>query len=227
MPEEQPVEASRAEESRSAPEGRAAQAPSAQPSRGPSTPAQIKAAHVAGAPRLNGRVELAEPDPTWPESYAREAQRIGRALGPEPFGIEHVGSTSVPGLPAKPILDILLTVPDPAEEPRYVPALGNAGYALVIREPHWYEHRMLRRPGAAPAVNLHVLPAGSAEVARMRAFRDRLRSDPADRDQYARTKRVLARRRWAYLQNYADAKTEVVEEILARAGSPRPEAGSE
>ena len=68
--------------------------------------------------------------------------------------IEHVGSTSVPGLPAKPIIDILLVVADSAKETEYVTALEGAGYKLRVREPGWYEHRMFKRP--ENDVNLHV-----------------------------------------------------------------------
>jgi len=127
--------------------------------------------------------------------------------------IEHVGSTSVPGLCAKPIIDILLVVADSADEPSYVPALEAEGYVLRIREPHWHQHRLLKGPETE--VNLHVFSVGSEEVERMRKFRDRLRADPKARERYARTKRRLARRTWKYVQNYADAKSEVVEAILA------------
>ena len=129
--------------------------------------------------------------------------------------LEHVGSTSVPGLPAKPIVDIVLEVPDSADEQAYVPDLGKAGYVLGIREPDWFEHRLLRGP--RDAVNLHVFSAGCPETDRMLRFRDHLRTSTADRELYARTKRELAGRNWKYMQQYADAKTEVVGEIMARA----------
>ena len=129
--------------------------------------------------------------------------------------LEHAGSTSVPGLPAKPILDLILGVDDPADEPAYVPPLEGAGFALRIREPDWFEHRMLRRTD--PVVNLHVFASDSPEIDRILAFRDRLRSHPDERARYAETKRDLAARDWVYLQDYADAKSEVVEAIVARA----------
>ncbi|MBB5137183.1 GrpB-like predicted nucleotidyltransferase (UPF0157 family) [Thermocatellispora tengchongensis] len=183
----------------------------------PMTEEEIEAAHIGGAPRLDGRVELAEYDPAWPARYSREAATIRGALGSAVLALEHVGSTSVPGMPAKPILDILLVVADSADEAAYVPALEAAGYALAIREPGWYEHRVLRRPGGEIGVNLHVLPRGCPEIERMLLFRDRLRGDEADHELYARTKRDLAGREWRHIQNYADAKTEVVEAIIARA----------
>lgn len=124
----------------------------------------------------------------------------------------------MPGLPAKPLLDMLLTVSDPAKEPAYVPALESLGYVLHIREPDWYEHRVLKLPGNEMPVNLHVLPEGCLEVRRMLGFRDWLREHGEDLDLYARTKQELAQQTWKYVQNYADAKTQVVESILARAG---------
>src|SRR5699024_6065729 len=114
----------------------------------------------------------------------------------------------------KPILDILLLVADADREEDYVPGLTAAGYALRIREPDWFQHRMLR--GTDPAVNLHVFPAGCPEAARMLAFRDWLRTCREDRDRCAAEKRRLAARQWAYVQDYADAKTAVVREILER-----------
>jgi GrpB-like predicted nucleotidyltransferase (UPF0157 family) len=106
-------------------------------------------------------------------------------------------------------------VPDSTDEDDYVPALEAAGYALRIREPDWYEHRLLKK--ADPIVNLHVFSADCEEIDRMIVFRDQLRTNEADRELYERTKRELAAREWAYTQDYADAKTEVVEEIIARA----------
>jgi GrpB-like predicted nucleotidyltransferase (UPF0157 family) len=117
---------------------------------------------------------------------------------------------------AKPIIDIVLVVPDSADEPAYVPALEAASYALCAREPNWFEHRLLKR--AHPQVNLHVFSRGCPEVERMLRFRDHLRRDAGDRELYERTKRELARREWKYVQHYADAKSETVEAILARAG---------
>jgi GrpB-like predicted nucleotidyltransferase (UPF0157 family) len=176
---------------------------------------QIRAAVVGELRPLDGPVELAEPDPAWPRLYEREAERIRRALGERVVLLEHVGSTSVPGLVAKPRIDILLVVPDSADEPRYVPLLENAGYVLRIREPEWYEHRVFKGPDTD--VNLHVFSPDSPEIDRLLSFRDHLRRHAADRELYAQAKRDLARREWTYVQNYADAKTEVVEEILARA----------
>ncbi|GAB3206037.1 hypothetical protein GCM10027294_06960 [Marinactinospora endophytica] len=186
----------------------------------PMTPEEIEAANVGAAPRLNGRISLAEYDPRWPEVFAREAAPIAERLDGLDHRVEHVGSTSVPGLPAKPVIDMLLIVPDSADEAAYVPRLAEVGFALVIREPSWYEHRLLRKEGLDPSAdsaNLHVLSHGCPEIDRMLLFRDRLRADAADRRLYAETKRSLATRTWQYVQNYAD-KTDVVTRILRRAG---------
>jgi GrpB-like predicted nucleotidyltransferase (UPF0157 family) len=176
---------------------------------------QIRAARIGEPARLDGPVLLAEYDPEWPRLFEREADRIRAALGESVVQLEHVGSTAVPGLAAKPRIDIVLAVPDPADEAAYVPSLEAAGYVLRIREPEWHEHRVLKGPDTD--VNLHVFPAGCPEIDRMLAFRDHLRTDEADRALYQRTKRELARQEWKYVQNYADAKTAVVEEIVARA----------
>ena len=128
---------------------------------------------------------------------------------------EHVGSTSVPDLPAKPIIDILLVVADSANEMEYATALEGVGYKLHVREPGWHEHRMFTGPESD--INLNVFSVGCPEVARMLAFRDWLRTNEADRELYARCKRTLAQQEWKYTQNYADAKTSVIEEIMSRA----------
>ena len=178
---------------------------------------------IGGRPRHDAPITLVPYDPAWPGLFDREAARIRAALGPDVLQLEHTGSTSVPGLAAKPIIDITLVVPDSAEEDAYVPALAAAGYRLAIREPGWFEHRLLR--GSDPSVNLHTFSRGCPEVERMVRFRDRLRTNNADRDLYQRTKRELAAREWGYVQDYADAKGEVVEAILARAATAAASSG--
>jgi GrpB-like predicted nucleotidyltransferase (UPF0157 family) len=176
---------------------------------------EIRAVQIGGAEPSSGPIELVEYDPEWPRLYEREAERVRAALGDRVVALEHAGSTSVPGLAAKPLIDIVLAVADSADEPAYVPPLEAAGYVLRIREPDWYEHRLLRGPDTA--VNLHVFSAGCEEIDRMLRFRDHLRRDAADRELYERTKRDLAAREWTYVQHYADAKSAVVAEIMARA----------
>ena len=176
---------------------------------------QIRALTIGEPERLSRGIVIVDYDARWPELFLRESERLRTVLGNGALGIEHTGSTSVPGLPAKPIIDILLIVRDSADEASYAPALEDAGYALRIREPNWHEHRMFKGPGTD--INLHVFSAGCPEIARVLMFRDWLRSNAADRDLYARTKTALAQRDWKYVQNYADSKTAVIEEILGRA----------
>jgi len=166
--------------------------------------------------RADGPITLAEYDPGWPRLFEREAERIRGVLGGRALLVEHAGSTSVPGLAAKPVIDIVLAVADSSDETSYVPALEAAGYVLRIREPDWYEHRLFKGPDTN--INLHVFSQGCEEIGVMLAFRDHLRANEADRELYERTKRELAARDWEYVQDYADAKTEVVKQIVARAG---------
>lgn len=179
------------------------------------TEADLRAITIGEPKRLTDKIKLVDYDPNWPALFQREAARIREALGARALLIEHVGSTSVPGLIAKPIIDIVVVVKSSANESSYVPALEAKGYVLRIREPGWFEHRMLKGPDTD--VNLHVYGGGCDEVEKMLRFRDWLRVNDGDRELYARTKRQLAAQDWAYMQNYADAKTNVVSEIMARA----------
>ena len=152
-------------------------------------------------------------DPDWPKKFETHAGRIADALGPSALRIEHVGSTSVHGLAAKPIVDILVVVQDSADESAYLPRLEAAGYVLRVREPDWNEHRMFRTPERD--VHVHVYSAGCREIERNLTFRDRLRRNRDDRRCYERTKRELAAKEWPDVNAYANAKTEVIESILA------------
>ena len=174
----------------------------------------IEAMYVGDLPIHNDVVQLVEYQSIWPEQFQREAERIQGALGSRTLSIDHVGSTSVPGLAAKPIIDIVLRVADSSNEPAYVPDLEAAGYRLRIREPDWYEHRLFKGP--AVDVNLHVFSRDCVEVERMIVFRDQLRDNDDDRHLYERTKRELASRCWKYVQHYANAKSEVITTILGR-----------
>ena len=167
----------------------------------------------------NAPIELVEYSAEWPALFAREAERVRATLGARVLMLEHVGSTAVPGLAAKPIIDMILAVADSADEPAYVPSMESAGYKLQIREPEWFQHRLFKGPDTN--INLHVYSFGCPEIDKMLMFRDWLRTNDADRELYARIKRELAKRTWKYVQNYADAKTGVVEEIVARARAAR------
>ena len=165
---------------------------------------------------IRGRGSIPAPyDPNWTTLYDHEAARIREILGTRVLLLEHVGSTSVPGLSAKPIIDIVLGLADTSDEAAYVPALEAAGYRLVLRERDWQVHRLFHGPDTN--VNLHVFPAGADEIHRMLAFRDRLRTHPEEREAYAAEKHRLAGRTWAYTQDYADAMGEIVESIIGRA----------
>jgi len=179
------------------------------------TEEELRALLVGGAEPSSGPILLVDYNPAWPELFAREEKRIRAALGERALEIEHAGSTSVPGLAAKPVIDIVLVVPDSANEAAYVPQLEAAGYVLRIREPDWFEHRLLKGPDTN--VNVHVFSPGCAEVERMLLFRDWLRRNESDRELYERAKRELAQKEWNYVQDYADAKSALVEEIIARA----------
>jgi GrpB-like predicted nucleotidyltransferase (UPF0157 family) len=178
---------------------------------------------TVGTPRVvNGPITIVPYDPTWPAQYRREEARIRTALGDRVVDVQHIGSTAVPGLPAKPILDIQLLVEDSADEAAYADDLIAVGYTLRIREPDWEEHRVFK--GNDPDVNLHIFSRGSRQAQRLLLFRDWLRAHDDDRDLYAETKIALARQTWQYVQNYADSKNEVIDDILARAGNTVPRA---
>lgn len=148
----------------------------------------------------------------WPEAFARERQRITAALGERAIRVDHIGSTSIPGLTAKPIIDIDLTVPDPEDEAAYLPALEAAGYRLRVREPG---HRMVRTP--ALDVHVHLCGPGSDWQRRHVLFRDWLRHNADDREAYADLKRSLSEQDWSDMNAYAAAKGPLIEQITARA----------
>ena len=180
---------------------------------------RLIAATVGKVEPLNDSITLAPYSPEWPLRYAALERQIRRALGSRALLIEHVGSTSVPGLCAKPIIDIVLAVADSAKENAYLPPLEALGYVLRIREPDWFEHRMLKAPVIEG--NIHVFSRGCAEIDRVLAFRDWLCSNDDDRALYERTTQELAARTWKHVQDYADAKSEIVKVILARALAAR------
>jgi len=180
----------------------------------PSREDELQAVTIGAPNRVDGPIVLAEYDPAWAVLYEREAERVHATLGSRVRLLEHAGSTSVPGLAAKPIIDMVLAVADSADEAAYVPQLESAGYVLRIREPDWHEHRLFKGPDTN--INLHTFSDGSSEISRMLAFRDRLRTHDDERDLYLATKRELAARHWTYVQDYADAKGAVVEGIIAR-----------
>lgn len=161
------------------------------------------------------KVTIVGYDPAWPARFERRAAELRAILGDRARLIEHIGSTSVPGLAAKPIIDIVVGIEDPDDEAAYLPDLQAAGYDLRVREP---EHRCLRAGEPDEPVNLHCYRPDHGEVRRYLVFRDRLRASESDRELYAATKRELAQREWRDINYYAEAKRPVIDEILARAG---------
>ncbi len=186
----------------------------------------------ADDPDLGRKIEVLPYDPAWPRQFDEQAARLRALLGDAVLAIDHVGSTAVPGLAAKPVIDIHLTAPNSADEPAYAPVLEGAGYRLLVREPGWFEHRMFkgRDPEVNLEVNLHVFSAGCPEPGRCRMFRDWLRNSPQDVARYASVKQALAQRRWEHVQDYANAKQDVIAEIMSRAeawdNSGRPSAAA-
>ena len=163
-------------------------------------------------------IEITDPDPAWPRHYDYLADRIRKALGWRVLQLEHVGSTAVPGLAAKPIIDIDLTVADPGREGDYVPTLETIGFQLTIREPWRYGHRAL--VADEPRSNLHVYGFDSPEPVRHRIFREWLRGNCGDRDRYAAAKRHAASEANAggeHVMQYNARKQQVVREIYHRA----------
>jgi GrpB-like predicted nucleotidyltransferase (UPF0157 family) len=166
--------------------------------------------------REKREIVVADYDSTWPSKFQHEHERIRQALGATGLRIEHIGSTAVPGLAAKPVIDVLVTVEDPNDESTLLPTLESAGYELRVREPG---HRMFRTPQRD--VHVHSWADADPEVDRYLAFRDRLRRSPGDRAAYERLKRDLATREWSDMNEYADAKTALITAITTRADPPR------
>jgi GrpB-like predicted nucleotidyltransferase (UPF0157 family) len=168
--------------------------------------------------RQQTTIVIVDYDPDWPLRFEQERSTISQALGTRAQMIEHIGSTSVPGLAAKPIIDILVTVAaaEIEDDRRLVAALEAAGYELRVREP---EHRMFRTP--ARDVHIHVFPPDSDEIERHFLLRERLRCSAEDRELYAAIKRELAQREWSDMKYYAEAKTDVIQAILTRAREDR------
>src|SRR5258708_12290085 len=160
----------------------------------PLTDEQILAAHVGELAPLVGPIHIVDYDPEWPQLFEREAKRIQAALGNRVVLIEHVGSTSVPGLAAKPRIDVLLVVADSADEPAYLPALEPAAHVLPIPHPDCYEHRMFNGPDTD--VNLHFFSPGSPEIDRKLLVRDWLRSNTSARQLNELTKRAVPPKDW-------------------------------
>jgi GrpB-like predicted nucleotidyltransferase (UPF0157 family) len=157
-------------------------------------------------------IKIADYDPNWPTLFEKHAKIISDTIGSGALRIEHIGSTSVPGLAAKPVIDILVVVKDSVDESVYLRQLEAAGYVLRVREPDWFEHRMFRT--RERDVHIHVYSDRCSEIQRNLTFRDRLRRNSDDRKRYEQVKRELAKQDWPDMNAYAEAKTQVIEEII-------------
>ncbi|MCP2282248.1 GrpB domain, predicted nucleotidyltransferase, UPF0157 family [Promicromonospora umidemergens] len=169
---------------------------------------------IGGPEKLE--VGLQSYDARWAEDYLYHRRRILAALAAVDVDVEHIGSTSVPGLAAKPIVDIVVAVPDITAEEEYLDELLAAGYELRVREPG---HRLVRTP--TRDVHVHAYERGDAAVHEYLLLRDHLRTDADDRALYEGVKRALISQRWDDMNAYADAKSEVILAIKARAKARR------
>lgn len=160
-------------------------------------------------------IVIVDYDPIWPNKFLEHKKKIEVALKDSFILIEHIGSTSVPQLAAKPIIDIIIVVEDSSNEATYLPTLLDASYVLRVREPEWHQHRMVRTPERD--VHAHIFSLGCPEIKRQIAFRNRLRQIDGERLLYESVKRQLAKQDWTDMNAYASAKAEVVEQITARA----------
>ena len=170
---------------------------------------------VNGNVEHNQTIQLNPYDEKWPALFEREKERILKILKDKALMIEHIGSTSVPGLMAKPIIDILLVVEDAGKEEDYMDDLCRHGYILRVREADFENHHMFKGPDTD--IHLHVFSKGSKEIEKYLLFRNYLRLHDDARELYENTKKELAKKTWKYVQNYADAKSEVVQKILGDA----------
>lgn len=175
----------------------------------------VTAVEIVGGPEAL-TVGLSEHDAGWAPAYLEHRRRILAALPALDVDVEHIGSTAVPGLAAKPIVDVVVAVPDITAEEDYLDGLLAAGYELRVREPG---HRLVRTP--ARDAHVHVYGRGDAAVEEYLLLRDHLRSDAADRALYEGVKRDLMSRAWDDMNAYSDAKGDVILAVKARARAAR------
>ncbi len=172
--------------------------------------AELDEALIGG--REKSAIVIADYDAGWPARFDELALQINAVLSGKVLFVEHIGSTAVPGLSAKPIIDILLTVASLEGEGDCVGQLESAGFVLRVRESG---HRMFRT--AEKDVHIHIYERTAEQITDYRDLRDWLRVSEADCDLYSVTKRQLAQQEWTDMNYYADAKTAVIQEILGRA----------
>ncbi len=149
-------------------------------------------AYVPGYVPTRTPIAIEEHDPKWMSTYDVVIELISGALGSRALELHHIGSTSVPGLPAKPIIDIDLIVEDPADESNYLPELLNLGFIHAVREPWWHQHRLVMLRQSERTAHVHIFGPDCPEVIRHVMFRDWLRTHPDDCELYANAKRSAA-----------------------------------
>lgn len=177
-------------------------------------PTDEEIAQARVAPAVPTRVEVVAPDPGWVDDYQCVRSQVLDALGARVLAVEHVGSTSVPGLWAKPVIDVDLTVADSSDEASYLPDLEAVDFVLTVREPGWEQHRCLR--GRAPFANVHVWSPGSVEAQRHVVFRDWLLEHEDDRAAYGNLKARLADQGFTDVMHYNNAKGGLIYDIYER-----------
>lgn len=167
---------------------------------------------------LDDPVVIEEHDPRWAETFAVESARIRAALGERCVAVHHIGSTSVPGMAAKPIIDMIVAVNVP---------VGSRGVNAAMRSLGYANHGEFGIPGRVffrrdeePRMHVHVFPDGHPSIARDLGFRDRLRADPALAHEYAAMKRRLAAAHRDDRPAYSRGK----EDFIVASAGPRPAA---
>jgi GrpB-like predicted nucleotidyltransferase (UPF0157 family)/anthranilate/para-aminobenzoate synthase component II len=181
--------------------------------------ARIRSTRASASRPASGRsYAIVDPDPSWPERFEEEAAGIREALGDLAVRIDHVGSTAVPGLRAKPIIDVQVSLRSMSPRAPWRDALVAAGYAYRL-DPTSVDHEFVSRDDAdgTRLVNVHLCPAGSEWERRHLWFRDRLRAHPDERDAYAALKDELAARHPDDVHTYSDAKTAFIRSVEAAA----------
>jgi GrpB-like predicted nucleotidyltransferase (UPF0157 family) len=176
-------------------------------------------------PERNDPVAIVAYDPLWPSRFEVWRDRLARAIGVPALRIEHIGSTAVPGLAAKPVVDIQVSVPDVADEDSYVPAIESVGFGLRYRNEGLGWRYFRPPPGLPREAQVHVCSAGSESERLHLLFRDYLRAHPAEADAYAAAKRVAAARHPADRIAYTDAKGVFIHPALRRAEAWAGETG--
>jgi GrpB-like predicted nucleotidyltransferase (UPF0157 family) len=179
---------------------------------------------ILGAER-NDPVAIVAYDPLWPGRFETWRERLARTIGSPALRIEHIGSTAVPGLAAKPVVDIQVSVPDVADEDSYVPAIESVGFGLRYRNEGLGWRYFRPPPGLPREAQVHVCSVDSESERLHLLFRDYLRAHPAEADAYAAAKRVAAARHRDDRIAYTDAKDAFIHPALRRAEAWAGETG--